>query len=136
MVAYEETPPEERQRIDSLMNEIDLADSNSIIFFGSKAQQELTSISDNMLEGVRNKDVGSAGTALNQMVTVLRGFEIENFDPNAKPGFFARLWRKLFGGITTSRTCAINAQTRAESGEVAFHDRQNATDFLVARLLH
>jgi len=100
MVTYEETPPDEKQRIDGLMQEIDLSDSNSIIFFGSKAQQELTTISDNMLEGVRNKDLGSAGAALNQMVTVLRGFEVREFDPHAKPGFLARLWNKLFGGVT------------------------------------
>ena len=100
MITYKEAEPEEKNRIDDLMKEIDLGDSNSIIFFGSKAQQELTTISDSMLEGVRNKDLGSAGNSLNDMVTVLRGFEVENFDPNDKPGFFARLWRKLFGGIT------------------------------------
>ena len=56
MVPYEQAPADEKQRIDGLMNEINLGDSNSIIFFGSKAQQELTTISDSMLEGVRNKD--------------------------------------------------------------------------------
>lgn len=100
MVTYEETKPDERARIDRLMDEIDLSDSNSVIFFGSKAQQELTTISDNMLEGVRNKDLGSAGDSLNQMVTVLRGFEVEDYDPNERPGFFTRLFRKLFGGVT------------------------------------
>jgi len=100
MVTYEESKPNEQARVDRLMDEIDLSDSNSVIFFGSKAQQELTSISDNMLEGVRNKDLGSAGKSLNHMVTVLRGFEVENYDPNERPGFFARLFRKLFGGVT------------------------------------
>ena len=51
-----------------------------------------------MLEGVKNKDLGSAGTSLNHMVSVLRGFEVGDFDPNEKPGFFTKLWRKLFGG--------------------------------------
>ena len=100
MVTYEESKPDEQARVDRLMDEIDLSDSNSVIFFGSKAQQELTSISDNMLEGVRNKDLGSAGKSLNQMVTVLRGFEVADYDPSKPPGFFARLFRKLFGGVT------------------------------------
>jgi len=100
MVPYEEVSGDEKVRIDGLMNEINLSDSNSVIFFGSRAQQELTSISDSMLEGVRNKDLGSAGASLNQMVTVLRGFKVENYDPNESPGFLTRLWRKLFGGIT------------------------------------
>ncbi|MFT4730147.1 MAG: hypothetical protein ACI9UN_004670 [Granulosicoccus sp.] len=100
IVPYEKVDVPERQMIDRLMKEIDLTDSNSVIFFGSKAQQELTSISDNMLEGVRNKDLGSAGRSLNDMVSVLRGFEVENFDPNNQPGFFMRLIRRIFGGIT------------------------------------
>jgi uncharacterized protein YaaN involved in tellurite resistance len=100
IVPYEKVDASERQLIDRLMKEIDLTDSNSVIFFGSKAQQELTSISDNMLEGVRNKDLGSAGRSLNDMVSVLRGFEVENFDPNNRPGFFMRLIRRIFGGVT------------------------------------
>jgi len=100
MVTYEESKPDEQARVDRLMDEIDLSDTNSIIFFGSKAQQELTTISDSMLEGVRNKDLGTAGDSLNQMVTVLRGFEVEDYDPNDRPGFFRRLFRKLFGGVT------------------------------------
>jgi len=100
MVPYEQVDPAERERIDRLMQEIDLGDSNSIIFFGSKAQQELTTISDSMLEGVRNKDLGSAGKSLNHMVSVLRGFEVADFDPNEKVGFFTQLWRKLFGGVS------------------------------------
>lgn len=100
IVPYEQIDQSEKTRIDQLMNEINLTDSNSIIFFGSKAQQELTSISDSMLEGVRNKDLGSAGTSLNNMVSVLRGFEVEDFDPSDRPGFFVRLFRKLFGGVT------------------------------------
>jgi len=94
MITYTEAKPQEKTEIDNLMQEINLADSNSIIFFGSKAQQELTSISDSMLEGVRNKDLGSAGNSLNNMVTVLRGFEVEDFDPNERPGLLRRLWRR------------------------------------------
>jgi len=100
IVPYEQIDLSERQLIDRLMEEIDLSDSNSVIFFGSKAQQELTAISDNMLEGVRNKDLGSAGRSLNDMVSVLRGFEVEDFDPNSRPGFFTRLFRKIFGGVS------------------------------------
>ena len=85
---------QDQQQVTALVAQIDLRDSNSIIFFGSKAQEQLTAISDNMLEGVRNKDAGPAGTALNEMVSVLRGFNLEELDPNKKPGFLARLFGK------------------------------------------
>jgi len=94
MVTMETASQTERARITELMNDIDLSDTNSILFYGSKAQEQLTTISDNMLEGVRNKDVGPAGQELNDMVTVLRGFDVTGLDPNKKQGFFARLFRR------------------------------------------
>ena len=94
MVTMETADQTDRGRITELMNDIDLTDSNSILFYGSNAQEQLTTISDNMLEGVRNKDVGPAGEDLNNMVTVLRGFDIAGLDPTKKQGFFARLFRR------------------------------------------
>ena len=82
--------------VEKLIREIDMSDSNSIIFFGTKAQQKLTTISDNMLDGVRNKDIGPASASLNEMVSTLRGFDVDSLDPN-KQGFFARLFAKIFG---------------------------------------
>jgi uncharacterized protein YaaN involved in tellurite resistance len=94
LVPYRESEGQDKSKIEGLMSELDIGDSNSIIFFGTKAQEQLTAISDNMLEGVRNKDVGSAGNALNEMVAVLRGFDVDDLDPNKKQGFFARLFQK------------------------------------------
>ena len=92
MVAYKDVDDEERQRIDALMEEINMADANSVIFFGTKAQEKVTEISDKMLEGVKNKDLGRSGEALNEMVATIRGFDVDELDPNKKPGFFARLF--------------------------------------------
>lgn len=78
----------------ALLSEINLADAKSIMFFGSKAQEQLTTISDKMLDGVRNKEVGPAGDDLNTMVATLRGFDVDGLDPNQKPGFFDRLLGK------------------------------------------
>lgn len=94
LAGYQQTEPAERQAIDTLIQEIDLNDSHSLLYFGAPAQQQLASISDDMLEGVRNKDTGPAGEALNQMVGTVRGFDLGNLDPNHKPGFFARLLGK------------------------------------------
>ncbi len=94
MVTLENADQSDRARITELMNDIDLTDSNSILFYGSNAQEQLTTISDNMLEGVRNKDVGPAGKDLNDMVTVLRGFDVAGLDPTKKQGFFARLFKR------------------------------------------
>lgn len=80
------------QQVRQVMGEVDVTDTNSIIFFGSKAQQQLTTISDTMLENVRTKDMGPAGNALNAMVAKLREIDISDIDPTGRPGFFGRLF--------------------------------------------
>jgi uncharacterized protein YaaN involved in tellurite resistance len=92
VVALDDAPPAEQQEIKGLLAELDLTDSSSIMHFGAKAQQQLTEVSDQMLEGVRSKDTGAAGSTLSQMVGTLRGFDVEALDPNAKRGFFARIF--------------------------------------------
>ena len=94
VVPYREASGERRQTMAQLLNEIDMNDTHSIIFFGSQAQEQLTTISDRMLEGVKNKDVGPAGEDLNEMVATIRGFDVDELDPNKKQGFFDRLLGK------------------------------------------
>ena len=79
-------------QIATAMSEIDLSDTKSILFFGTKAQQQLTSISDMMLEDVRTKDIGPAGDALNRMVQKLRELDFEDIDPRDKPNWLQRLF--------------------------------------------
>jgi uncharacterized protein YaaN involved in tellurite resistance len=88
---YAQTTDTVRAEIDRVIGELDLEESNSILMFGTSAQTEVTTIADEMLEGVRNKDTGPAGEALNEMVSTLRGFSVDELAPGKKPGFFARL---------------------------------------------
>ncbi len=91
VVAYKDADAAAKGRIENALGELNIKDSNSVIFFGARAQEQLTSISENMLEGVRNKDTGPAGAALSEMLTRLRGFKVDDLDPRNKPGFFGRL---------------------------------------------
>lgn len=75
------------------MDELDMADTNSIVSFGSGAQAELQTISQAMLTDVRNKDVGPAGDSLRGIVTAIRGFSISELDTRRKQSF----WEKLIG---------------------------------------
>lgn len=82
-------------QITKRMNELDLADTNSIISFGSAAQVELQEISQSMLQGVRNKDVGPAGDSLRDIVTTIRGFNVSELDVRRKRTF----WEKILGRL-------------------------------------
>ena len=61
LVAADAADPAVRAEIDKRKAEIDMSNTQSIIRFGSAAQGELQAISQEMLAGVRNKDVGPAG---------------------------------------------------------------------------
>ena len=84
---------EEVTALQDALRELDIKDSNSIIYFGSSAQEKLDDISNRMIEGVQNKDMGAAGAALNEMVASIRGFDMEKFNPNIKLAWY----QKLFG---------------------------------------
>lgn len=84
---------EEVTALQDAINELDITDRKSIIYFGSSAQEKLDDISNRMIDGVQNKDVGAAGAALNEMVASIRGFDMDEFNPNKKLAW----WQKLFG---------------------------------------
>lgn len=88
-------PDAERQQVEALMAEIEVGNSQSIIGFGAAAQREVTQVSENMLEGVRNKDTGKAGEALNDMTAGLRGLDTQELKDGKSPGWFKR----LFGAV-------------------------------------
>ena len=124
----EEVPEQRALRVSALIDELDVQDSNSIIFFGARAQEQLTTISDDMLEGVRSKDTGAAGTALNDMVSVLRGFDADELDPR-KQGFFTRLFgrtKPIVKFIQQYET--VRNQIDGVSNELERHKTQMLTD--------
>ena len=99
--------PATRAEIERLKGEIDMENTQSIIRFGSAAQAELQSISQDMLTGVRNKDVGPAGDSLREMVTSLRGFSVDELDPNRKRSW----WEKLTGAAEPLAEFAAKYET-------------------------
>jgi len=84
---------EEVTALQDALNELDIHDRKSIIYFGASAQEKLDEISNRMIDGVQNKDIGAAGDALSGMVASIRGFDIEEFNPNKSVPW----WKKLFG---------------------------------------
>ncbi len=94
IVPYEQVADAaDKQELEVIIGEIDLNDRSSIMFFGSKTQEQMSSISEKMLEGVKNKDLGQAGNSLNNMVTAIKGFDVDELNPNRKQSF----WERLFG---------------------------------------
>jgi len=115
VVPYDAAPAERRSEIEKAMAEIDLTDSRSILFFGTAAQDAVTAVADEMLEGVRTKNTGAAGQALNQLVTTLRGMPVTVVGTN-KPGLVGRLFR---GGRPLARILQRYEQVREQVDEIS-----------------
>jgi len=98
IVNHEENPievmPEEKEKVDKAAKELNVKDRTSVIYFGSSAQEKLDEISNRMIEGVQNKDLGKAGESLNRIVAAIRGFNLDELNPNQKLPW----WKKIFGG--------------------------------------
>jgi len=92
-IVLDHAEPAVAEAVRTRMAELDMADSGSIIGFGSRAQAELQEISQAMLTDVRNKDVGPAGDNLREIVSTIRGFSVDELDPNRKRSW----WDKLTG---------------------------------------
>jgi len=89
------------------MAELNMNDTKSIIAFGSSAQAELQEISQSMLQGVRNKDVGPAGDSLREIVTTIRGFNVSELDVRRKQSW----WEKLLGRAAPAAKFAARFET-------------------------
>lgn len=93
LVPLEAAPAPVAEDIRRRMAELDMSNTQSIISFGSAAQAELQVISQQMLQDVKNKDVGPAGDSLRDIVTTIRGFSVSELDVRRK----ASWWERLLG---------------------------------------
>jgi uncharacterized protein YaaN involved in tellurite resistance len=91
VVPLEAAPAPQAEAIRQKMSEVNLANTQSIISFGSGAQAELQVISQAMLQDVKNKDVGPAGDSLRKIVTTIRGFSTDELDLRRESSWWERL---------------------------------------------
>ena len=119
----------EKKAIKVRMAEIDIANTQSIIEFGSKAQSGMQAISQEMLSGVRSKDTGPAGNSLRAMVTSLRGFSVDELNPNRQQSW----WEKLLGRAKPvaefmARYETVQTQIDDITGELLDHEHSLLKD--------
>ena len=68
--------PEEKAKVQSIKDGINLMDSSTPLSFGAPAQKEIAQFSDSILAKVRSKDAGEVGTLLNDLVAKVKGFDV------------------------------------------------------------
>ncbi|MFN3293749.1 MAG: toxic anion resistance protein [Gemmobacter sp.] len=129
IVPLETAPAPMAEEIRARMAELDIRSTQSIIGFGSKAQAELQVISQEMLQDVKNKDVGPAGDALAQIVSTIRGFSVSELDVRRK----ASWWERLLGRAApfakfVARFETVQAQIDKITQTLLNHEHKLLTD--------
>ncbi len=82
--------PEERTRVDELVREIDISDSQAIIQYGVAAQKSISNFSDSVLEQIKAKDAGHVGEILTDLMLDVKTLDVESL--SGKSGFFSKLF--------------------------------------------
>ena len=90
--------PEQLARVDDIKKQINVEDSQAIITFGVGAQRDISTFADNILQEVRTKDSGYAGTILTDLVIKVRDIDVDSL--GSKEGFFSKI--PFLGGLVNS----------------------------------
>src|SRR5215470_15670217 len=83
--------PDSRQ-IATIKADINIADTARITAFGERAQQQVASFADRILEQTKNKELGDTGELLSDIIAKAKGLDPSDL---AKQDFLT----KLFGGL-------------------------------------
>jgi uncharacterized protein YaaN involved in tellurite resistance len=88
-------PAVQQQQVRDLMARLDPADTQSVILFGVDAQKQVTTAADQMIQKVRNKDVGPVGDVLSDMMVHVRGLGVDDLEIGKDGRFKRGLLRRI-----------------------------------------
>ena len=118
----------EKNMVDEFAEKIDLHDSALVLQYGAACQKKIAAFSDQVLEGVRTKDLGQTGDMISDLVTELKGFSVE---PEEK-GIFG--WFKKGGNqIARLKTKYDHVENNIDkiTGELELHQNQLLKDIVL-----
>ena len=85
---------EELAQVDAFAQQIDIANSQQVLTFGSGAQKKMASFSETALSKVRTQDLGEAGNLIASVVTELKSFDTDD-EEKGLFGLFKRQANKI-----------------------------------------
>lgn len=80
--------PEEREKVDSIKDSLDLRDSSMSSLYGTATQKNMAEFSDSILDQVKSRDAGDVGEMLTDLLV-----KVKNGNPAESQGFFTKLFR-------------------------------------------
>ena len=86
--------PAEKKQVADFAEQINLADTNSILQYGAGTQKKMSDFSDTALQSVKSRDLGQVGAMLTGVVDQLRDFSPEAEKETGFGGLFKKQKRK------------------------------------------
>lgn len=108
---FEHLPAKQQEQAKKLAGQIDFSDTDSVLNYGSAAQQKIGDFSHNVLNHVQNQETGQIGSAINDLM-----FHLKESNPDElmekKQGFINRMFKKAKRSVyeTTAKYQKIGAQ--------------------------
>ena len=108
---FDHLPAEQKEQARQLAEQIDFTDTDSVLNYGSAAQQKIGDFSHNVLNHVQNQETGEIGQAINDLM-----FHLKESDPdelmNEESNFISRLFKRTKRSIyeKTAKYQKIGAQ--------------------------
>ena len=107
---------EELKQVDEFSKQIDISNTTGVMNYGVGTQKKLADFSEKAIENVRTKDMGEVGNMITDLVTELKGFEIEE-DEKGIRALFKKSANKFEGMKAKYAKAEVNVQTIANELE-------------------
>ncbi len=107
---------EELKQVDEFSKQIDISNTTGVMNYGVGTQKKLADFSEKAIENVRTKDMGEVGNMITNLVTELKGFEIEE-DEKGLRALFKKSANKFEGMKAKYAKAEVNVQTIANELE-------------------
>ncbi|MDN6731343.1 MAG: toxic anion resistance protein [Atopostipes suicloacalis] len=108
---YDQLPEEQQRQAKKLAEQIDFSDTESVLNYGSAAQQKIGDFSHNVLNHVQNQETGEIGQSINDLM-----FHLKESDPDElvkeEGNFISRIFKSAKKSIyeKTAKYQKIGAQ--------------------------
>ena len=107
---------EELKQVEDFSKQIDISNTTGVMNYGVGTQKKLADFSEKAIENVRTKDMGEVGDMITDLVTELKGFEIEE-DEKGIRALFKKSANKFEGLKAKYAKAEVNVQTIANELE-------------------
>ena len=86
-------------QVQQLTNEINVTDMNSVLVFGEKSANGINQVSERLLNSIKRVNQEEAGEVLNKLNSIMKNFDIDEFQNQKDPNFFEKVFKKVKNSV-------------------------------------